>query len=214
MIILARCYSIFCALTKNSGRVARLLCCVLALLGSAEAQSLQTADTRYVKSLNTDLNVRQGPGTEYAIVTRLAHGTPVTVQERLGLWLRIAVPDRGYEGWVLGRYLTSTPPVDATQGETFDATAEAQRFSRLRQAGMIWVRNDANQPMLHIAIDPLVWQRLNPTQQSDFLQRALRLYAKTSVEIRDRRTHERLARLTALGQDEFRFEVPQTMSNP
>jgi uncharacterized protein YgiM (DUF1202 family) len=186
----------------------------MALLGSADVQSLQAADARYVKSRDIDLNVRQGPGTKYGIVARLAHGTPVTVQERQGLWLRIAVPDRDVEGWVLGRYLTSTPPADATQGETSDAAAEAQRFSRLQQAGVIWFRHDPNQPMLQIAIDPLVWQRLNPTQQSDFLQRALRLYAKTTVEIRNRRTHGLLARLTALGQNEFRFEVPQTASKP
>lgn len=191
-----------------------LLCCVMALLGSAGAQPLPSADTRYVNSQNTDLNVRQGPGTEYAIVTRLPHGTPVAVQERAGFWLRITIPDRNAEGWVLGRYLSSTSPGDPTRGETFDAEAERRRFSRLRQKGVIWIRDNADPRMLHMAIEPLVWQRLNPAQQSNFLQRALRLYGKPVVEIRNLHTHELLARLTTLGRDAFRFETPETMSMP
>jgi hypothetical protein len=161
-----------------------------------------------------DLNVRQGPGTEYAIVTRLPHGTPVSVQERIGFWLRIAIPDRAAEGWVLSRYLSSTPPGDLTRGETFNAEAERQRFSRLRQKGVIWIRDHADQRMLHMAIEPLVWKRLNPTQQSDFLQRALRLYGKSGVEIRNLYTHDLLARLTTLEHGEFHFETAETISVP
>jgi Bacterial SH3 domain len=202
------------ACKKNVTRVELLLCCVVTLLGSAEAQSLPSVETLYVNSQKMDLNVRQGPGTEYAIVTRLPHGTPVFVQEREGFWLRIAVPDRGAEGWVLGRYLSATSPDDPTKDKTFNAEAERQRFARLRQKGIIWLRDDAGQQMLQIAIEPLVWQRLSPTQQSEFLQRALRLYGKTAVEIRDNRTHELLARLMTLSPDEFHFETPETLSMP
>ena len=186
----------------------------MALLGSAEAQSLQSAETLYVNSQSTDLNVRQGPGTEYGIVTRLPHGTPVSVQERVGFWLRIAIPGRGVEGWVLGRYLSSTSPLDHTKDKTFDAEAESQRFARLRQKGVIWLRDPADQPILQMSIEPLVWQRLSPIQQSDFLKRVLRLYGKRSVEIRDHRTHELLARLTTISPDEFHFETPETLSMP
>lgn len=186
----------------------------MALLGSAEAQSLPSAETLYVNSQNTDLNVRQGPGTEYAIATRLPHGTPVTVQERLGLWLRIAIPDSGAEGWVLGRYLSATSPGGRTPGNAFDVEEERQRFSRLRQKGIIWLREDSDQEVLHMATEALVWRRLSPPQQSDFLQRALSLYGKTAVEIRDHRTQELLARLTATSPDQFHFETPETLSMP
>ncbi|MCZ2095766.1 MAG: SH3 domain-containing protein [Anaerolineae bacterium] len=62
------------------------------------------------------LNLRFGPGTEYAIVARLARETPLTLLGRddvpdNGLWVVGRAPD-GTEGWALADYLTVRADLD------------------------------------------------------------------------------------------------------
>lgn len=58
-----------------------------------------TVENRIVK-VNTFLNVRSGPGTEYTAVGRLYNGTGVTVYNRSGSWGQI-----GVKQWVSTNYL-------------------------------------------------------------------------------------------------------------
>jgi hypothetical protein len=82
----------------------------------------------------------------------------------------------------------------------------------LRQ-DVIQVQSDASRSALHISINGLIWQRLTPHQQANFLQRAHRLYNLNTVEIHDRRNQSMLSRLVATGADSFRFELSKASPN-
>jgi uncharacterized protein YgiM (DUF1202 family) len=164
---------------------------------------------RYVNSPETPLNVRRGPGTEHAVVARLPHGTRVFLHERLGLWYRVALPDEQTEGWVLQRYLTADPPGDVQAQVDMSVEAERRRFDRLQRKGIINVHRYG--ATLRMTINPLIWRRLTPTQQVNFLRRARRLFAVTSVEMHDQRNVALLARLTATGHVET-YETPRQPS--
>jgi len=58
--------------------------------------------TRYVK-VNSSLNVRRGPGTNYSYVKSLYNGNKVTVYEEKGNWSKI-----GTNEWVCSDYLTNS----------------------------------------------------------------------------------------------------------
>lgn len=58
--------------------------------------------TRYVK-VNTSLNVRSGPGTNYKYIKSLYNGNPVTIYEEKENWSRI-----GDNLWVCSDYLTDS----------------------------------------------------------------------------------------------------------
>jgi uncharacterized protein YgiM (DUF1202 family) len=166
---------------------------------------LHAQELHYVNSPSIDLNVRRGPGIEHDVVTRLPHGTPVFVQGRERLWLKIVAPERGIEGWVSQRYLTAQPPDDpSTPGEQ-DQRKERERFERLKRKGIIVVQADRTRNVLRIRMNHLVWQRFNPRQQQNFLERAARLYRIQVVELRDHRGTTR-SRLNAIGPNEARFE--------
>ena len=86
------------------------------------------------------------------------------------------------------------------------AEAERRRFERLQRQGIIDVQQRG--ATLRISINPLVWRRLTPGQQANFLQRARRLFAVTRVEMYDERNAVLLTRLTATGQVET-YETPR-----
>jgi SH3 domain protein len=54
------------------------------------------------------LNVRAGPGTHYAIITKVPRNTRLTVQKQQGSWLAVRLPN-GLTGWVSNQYVQ---PVD------------------------------------------------------------------------------------------------------
>ncbi len=58
---------------------------------------------KYV-NVNTALNVRSGPGTNYSVLTTLSNNTLVTVYEQSDIWCRI-----GDGKWVSGEYLSDAP---------------------------------------------------------------------------------------------------------
>ena len=200
------CYSRFSAWRQSVPRIFRLLLCAILMLLSIGLSSGSAADIRYVKSPEIDLNVRQGPGTEHAAVARLPHGTPVFVQERVGLWLRVTAPDSGVEGWVLQRYLVLQPPRDPQELATFDPEKEQERFDRLQRRDIIRVRPNNLRGILQIHMNALIWNRLTPHEQANFLQRAHRLYKMNEVELRDRQTNKLRLRLVVVGQDNFQFD--------
>jgi hypothetical protein len=183
------------------------------MLSSIGVSPVSAADLLYVKSPEVDLNVRRGPGTEHAVLTQLPHGTPLFVQERVGLWLRIVAPDRGIEGWVLQRYLSDEPPGNPAELSAFDPAEEQERFDRLLRRDVIQVQPDASRSVLRISINGLIWQRLTPYQQANFLQRAHRLYSLNTVEMHDRRNQSILSRLVVTGVDSFHFELSEASSN-
>lgn len=181
-----------------------LLLSALALL-CLHLPVLHADDVYYVNSPDVDLNVRRGPGTEHGIVTRLPHGTPVFVQDRDRLWLRIIAPERGIEGWVLQRYLADEPPGDPPTPGELGRSQERERFKRLQRKGIIRVRPNKTRSVLHISMSHLIWQRLNRRQQQNFLERASRLYRINVVELRDHRGIPQ-SRLRATGPNTARFE--------
>lgn len=76
--------------------------------------------TAYVITHDTgpsgSLNVRSGPSTGASIVTKIGHGTGVTIEglENNG-WVPITTP-LGIEGWAATQYLGAHPPADAPGG--------------------------------------------------------------------------------------------------
>ena len=169
---------------------------------------LEAADIRYVNSPTIDLNMRRGPGTEHAVVTRLPHGAAVVLRERMGLWYRITPIQGNLAGWVLGRYLSLKPQTTADTADDMSIEREQQRFTRLRRKGIIRVFTD-NAQVLRVMIDPLVWQRLTAPQQANFLQRAHRLHGNRGVEAHNMHNDALLNRLTVMGNT-FAFEGPNT----
>ena len=207
------CYTRFFRLRQSLTAVCYLMLYTSLMLSSIGVSPVPAADLRYVRSPGVDLNVRRGPGTEYAVLTQLPHGTPLFVQERVGLWLRVVAPDRGIEGWVLQRYLSAEPPGNPAELAVFDPAEEQERFDRLLRQDVIRVQPDAARSVLHISINGLIWQRLTPHQQANFLQRAHRLYNLNTVEIHDRRNQSMLSRLVATGADSFHFELSKASPN-
>ncbi len=175
------------------------------LLLSLPLPVLYAQDFYYVNSPDIDLNVRLGPGTEHGVVTRLPHGTPVLVQDRNRLWLRIVAPGRGIEGWVLQRYLANQPPGDPPTPGELSRSEERKRFERLRRKGVIRVQTDKDRGVVRIRMSSLIWQRFNRRQQRNFLERASRLYRGSVVELRDNWGITR-SRLRTKGPDAPRFE--------
>ena len=194
----------------------RLLLYAMLLLLSIGLSSGSAADIRYVKSPEVDLNVRRGPGTDHPAVARLPHSTPVFVQERVGLWLRITAPDYGVEGWVLQRYLVLQPPGDPQELSTFDPEKEQERFDRMLRRDIIRVQPNNSRGVLQIRMNGLIWDRLTPHEQANFLQRAHRLYKMNEVELRDRQTNQLRLRLVVVGTDnlQFDFVAPEPEAPP
>jgi hypothetical protein len=66
--------------------------------GGSGAGLTATVDTSY-------LNMREGPGTQYAVVTVLQRGTPVVLTGQVSdYWVQVREPT-GYVGWVSSSYL-------------------------------------------------------------------------------------------------------------
>ncbi len=75
------------------------------LLAPAIANAQQT--TAFTTS---DLNLRQGPGTQYQIILAMPQGSQVTVNHcaNNSSWCHLTFGQ--YAGWASSRYLTTTPP--------------------------------------------------------------------------------------------------------
>jgi hypothetical protein len=152
-----------------------------------------------VHSEGIPLNVRSGPGIEYEVLTRLPDGTRVVVLERSGLWVKITPPDAPAEGWVLERYLAPVQSATPTVAVEQNLEQEQQRFARLQRSGVITAQRLEDTDMLRLTINPLLWYRLTPQEQQNFLQRAKQVLGGAAVEMYDPRNETLLARLSATG---------------
>lgn len=56
-------------------------------------------------TITSNVNVRQGPGTNYGVVDTVRRGTQVDVQQCQGSWCYISKP--GPDGWVASTYLSA-----------------------------------------------------------------------------------------------------------
>jgi hypothetical protein len=75
---------------------------------SSPAPSETPAASVLTGTVNTEsLNLRMGPNTGYAVITRLSRGWVLEVQGRNaeGTWLRVTAPD-GTEGWVAAEFVS------------------------------------------------------------------------------------------------------------
>jgi hypothetical protein len=143
---------------------------------------------------------------EYAVVMRLPHGTKVALREIWGEWARITPLQGSSEGWVLQSYLTAAPPAAPEEQTDMSPEQEDRRFTRLQHKGVIVIQRSTTPGFLRLTMNPLVWYRLTPYQQENFLRRAQRHFNRRVVEIRNRRNDALLARLNVTGEVEF---VPQ-----
>jgi uncharacterized protein YraI len=78
-----------------------------------------TEETAYVNTIQ--LNVRNGPGPDYASLTKVPQGTPIRVLERRAIsddaiWARIEF--QGVSGWVNTKLLSATPVAPLTTDTT------------------------------------------------------------------------------------------------
>lgn len=66
-------------------------------------------------TVTSNVNVRSGPGTNYAVVDTVRRGTQVDVQQCQGSWCYIAKP--GPDGWISSTYLSAAggAPVNPQQ---------------------------------------------------------------------------------------------------
>jgi hypothetical protein len=79
---------------------------LLALVVAGVAMPMAGAQ-EILGSTSGDLNVRTGPGSQYAIITILPVQAPVVVEGRtqIGDWLLIHTPDNAVRGWVGSRFV-------------------------------------------------------------------------------------------------------------
>lgn len=178
----------------------RVLVFAVAWLGWIHVPSLFAAETFYISSDTEYLNMWSGPGMEYRVVSRLPHGTKVTVHEYWGQWAKISsATNVETQGWVLKQNLTAGL---ATTWQTFtplDREQEERRFSRLRRKGVLGVQAMGAGGVLRLTMSPLIWRRLPTRLQEHFLRRAQQYFGGSVVEMLDRRNQTLMARLTSSG---------------
>ena len=200
-----RIYTTFDRTAKSALR----LCCLWLLSGlfwlGLGASALHAQALYYVNSPSVDLNVRTGPGSEHEAIAQLPHGAPVFVHDRQRLWLKIAAPELGIEGWVSQRYLVDHPPGKAPRQGAQSSSPERQRFERLKRKGIIRVQLDKARDRLRIRMSDLIWMRFDRRQQRNFLERASRLYRAGTVEVYNDRGIARTRMITS-GPDAPLFE--------
>lgn len=86
-----------------------------------------------VVSVNSSLNVRRGPGTNYSYVRSLYNGNKVTIYETVNGWYRI-----GTNEWVIDDYVRvgeSTKPTTSTVGQTRKLKSTTTLYSKSNLSG-------------------------------------------------------------------------------
>lgn len=82
--------------------------CLIVLLTTLPAVA-GWADNLYVKP-SSEITMRRGKGTDFKIIAVIKDGTPVELLEEADDWAQVRL-ESGKEGWVLRRYLSTTPPL-------------------------------------------------------------------------------------------------------
>lgn len=88
-------------------RKLELIILLVLVLLSSSLQSVR-AGTQYVTDMLI-LNLRDNPGEDYKVITRLKSNTPVEVLEERGRYLKVQT-EEGDEGWAPKQYITSKRP--------------------------------------------------------------------------------------------------------
>ncbi|MBU0664848.1 MAG: TIGR04211 family SH3 domain-containing protein [Proteobacteria bacterium] len=137
---------------------------LLAFLASAPTAIAET----YSVSNDSEVPVRSGQGTEYKIVSLLQNGEPVDSLEENGYWIKIRT-STGREGWMLKRYLASSPSVDdafslpvnsnrpETQTKKNNSTAEHQPIPPQPETNFL--PDDIQLPQADTSIAPQIGQQ-------------------------------------------------------
>ena len=90
------------------------------------------AESLYVKP-SAEVPVRRGKGTDYKIIAVISDGTKVEFIEGAEDWAKIRT-EKGKEGWILKRYLSSDPPlrdqISALQEKETAASAREQEIQQ------------------------------------------------------------------------------------
>ena len=83
--------------------------------------------TRYQ---NSTVNLRTGPGTEYAVVGEVGRGTSLTLIGSMGNWYQAYVPARGITAWISANYVSYGLNAVAT-GDVNLRTGPGKEYSRI-----------------------------------------------------------------------------------
>jgi uncharacterized protein (TIGR02594 family) len=76
-------------------------------------------ETKYLVTANTELNIREGPGTDYEIMGTVPHGEKILSPDTTG-WVPILLEDDTI-GWVSGKYLKRAPKEEPKPAEARQA---------------------------------------------------------------------------------------------
>lgn len=99
---------------------------------STDSQVLTTAYVRYVK-VNTSLNVRSGPGTNYNVIGKKYNGNKVNVLLNQNNWSKID------SGWLCSDYLVSYNPVTSNNTNiSSNVNNTAGKYYRLKSKSYIY----------------------------------------------------------------------------
>ena len=105
----------------------------VSLVGMLLAVVAARAETRYITD-DLSVELRRGPSTEYLILRALNAGQAVDVleQDSDSGYTRVRAADKGTEGWVLTRFLTSQPAAkDQLAAAQQNLTAARSRATQL-----------------------------------------------------------------------------------
>jgi SH3 domain protein len=128
------------------------------------ATSAARAERAWVRG-DVRLNVRTGPGTEFRIIEMLTTGDEVRVIERGTDWIRVALAEKGEEGWIPEGYLQTEPPaalqLEEVRAELARVRAELEAATtetgRLKETGETLASRDGEQ---RAAIDRLTQENV------------------------------------------------------
>jgi SH3 domain protein len=107
------------------------------------------AETRYVSD-ELEIDMRSGTSTQHRILRMVPSGTNLDVveEDKASGYSRVRTPS-GAEGWVLSRYLMTTPPARERLAATEQKLAELEIKSRQRMAKL----SDRDKEFLTISED-------------------------------------------------------------
>lgn len=117
-------------------------------VGETDAPAPSEALQQVVYVTGSRVNLREGPSTDFSVVTVEDLGSKLRVIETQGRWTRVASDDNEYQGWMSSRYLASTKPEpravpqrvarnepsNASNRQTNRATASTRRQSSASSA--------------------------------------------------------------------------------
>ena len=89
-----------------------------------------TAGTVATKYPNSTVNLRTGPGTEYAVVGEVGRGTSLTITGSMGNWYQAYVPAKGVTAWISKNYVSIGLNAFAT-GDVNLRTGPGKDYARL-----------------------------------------------------------------------------------